>query len=162
MKLCFGIDFGGVIVKLQKNIPREDTGFLDPSNPSLIQENVFESIAEIVSICEDRVWVISKAGLRMQEKSLAWFDGVDFFSKTGLKPDHVRFCLERQDKAIICQELEISHFVDDRIHIMQILREIVPNLFLFGDSGNEKFCPPWATFVSGWAEILTLFKTSIK
>jgi hypothetical protein len=35
----------------------------------------------------------------MQERTLSWFQSVDFCSRTGLQPDHVRFCLQREGKA---------------------------------------------------------------
>jgi hypothetical protein len=53
------------------------------------------------------------------------------FSRTGLNQEQVRFCLKREDKATVCRELEISHFIDDRVHIMQILRGVVLSLCLF-------------------------------
>lgn len=51
----------------------------------------------------------------MQERTLAWLQSVDFFSRTGLQPVHVRFCLQRQDKENICRELGISHFIVDLV-----------------------------------------------
>ena len=98
----------------------------------------------------------------MQARTRTWLDSTDFFSLTGLAPENVRFCLERQEKASICRDLNISHFVDDRIHIMQILRHTVPNLYLFGESGGEQYCPPWATFVSGWPQLVDLVTESIE
>jgi hypothetical protein len=90
----------------------------------------------------------------MQERTLAWMQSVDFFSRTGVQPDHVCFCLQREDKGLICRELGISHFIDDRVHIMQILRGVVPHLCLFGEPGAERFCPPWATFATNWPQVV--------
>ena len=69
----------------------------------------------------------------MQELTLSWLQSVDFFSRTDLQPDHVCFCLQREDKENICRGLRITHFIDDRVHIMQILRRVVPRLCLFGE-----------------------------
>jgi hypothetical protein len=66
----------------------------------------------------------------------------------------VRFCLQREDKASICREVEIRHFIDDRVHVMQILRGVVPHLCLFGEPGAERLCPPWSFFASSWAEVI--------
>ena len=57
---------------------------------------------------------------------MTWLQSVDFFSRTGLHKDPLRFCLQREDKASICRELEITHFIDDRVHLMQILRGVFP------------------------------------
>jgi hypothetical protein len=62
----------------------------------------------------------------------------------------LRFCAERTDKEPICRELGITHFVDDKVHVVQILRHAVTHLFLFGEPGGQKFCPPGGTFVTEW------------
>lgn len=162
MKACVGIDFGGVIVKNRKLSPNEDTGLVGTDKAEVAQDGVFEAIREIVLICDGLVWIVSKAGPRMQSRTREWLNAVDFFSRTGLDPYNIRFCLERQEKERICHELRIGHFIDDRIHVMQILRHTVPHLYLFGERGDERLCPPWATFVSDWAEIVSLLKSSLQ
>lgn len=151
-----------MIVRNQKTIPEEDTSLAVTSGAEIVQAGAFEAIKELVSFCEGCVWIVSKAGPRMQSRTLAWIEAVDFFSRTKLKPDHIRFCLEREEKKRICLDLEISHFIDDRVHVMQILRHTVPHLYLFGEEGGERFCPPWATFVTQWAQIPELVKQSLK
>jgi hypothetical protein len=121
-----GIDFGGVIVRNRKLTRGEDTGLAGSDKVAIAQDGVFDAIREIISICEGRVWIVSKAGPRMQARTRAWLDTVDFFSRTGLDVEHVRFCLERQEKGTICRELGVTHFVDDHVHVMQILRHTVP------------------------------------
>ena len=156
-----GIDFGGVIVRNRKLVRGEDTGLAGCDKAAVAQDGVFDAIHEIISICEGRVWIISKAGPRMQARTHAWLDTVDFFSRTGLDADHLRFCLNRQEKAVICRELEISHFVDDHVHVMQILRHTVPHLYFFGAQGRERFCPPWATCISNWADLMAVLTASL-
>jgi hypothetical protein len=117
---------------------------------------MFECVRAIAGACAGRIWIVSKAGPGMQARTLAWLHAVNFFARTDLKQDHVRFCLSRHEKETICRELEISHFLDDRVHVMQILRTAVPHLYLFGERGEERYCPPWATFVSSWAEVSAL------
>ncbi len=148
-----GVDFGGVIVKLVDRKQVSDTQLSGTEGTEIAQEGVFEAMAKIVSHFEGRVWIVSKAGPRMQAKTLAWLDAVDFYSRTGLDKSHVEFCRERQDKATICQKIEITHFIDDRVHIMQILRNVVPNIYFYGEETAKGFCPPWATFVSDWASL---------
>ena len=156
-----GIDFSGVIVRNRKLVRDEDTGLAGSDKAAVAQDGVFDAIHEIISICDGGVWIISKAGPRMQARTRAWLDTVDFFSHTGLDADHVRFCLKRQEKEVICRELEISHFVDDHVHVMQILRHTVPHLYFFAAQGRERFCPPWATSVSNWAEVMELLTSSL-
>jgi hypothetical protein len=128
MNARIGIDFGGVIVRNLHEDRGEDTSLQSSSGSEAARDGAFDAIHELCSACTGRVWIVSKAGPRMQERTLTWFQSVDFFSRTGLQQDHVCFCLEREDKASICRDLEISHFIDDRVHVMQILRGIVPHL----------------------------------
>jgi hypothetical protein len=80
----------------------------------------------------------------MQERTLSWLQSVDFFSRTGLQPEHVCFCLQREDKASICRELGTSRFIDDHVHVMQILHGIVPHLCLFAPGLRlRRACQRW-------------------
>jgi hypothetical protein len=132
MSARIGIDFGGVIVRNLHEDTGEDTSLQNSSGAEAARYGAFDAVRQLCSACDGRVWIVSKAGPRMQERTLSWLQSVDFFSRTGLQPDHVSFCLQRQDKATICRDLEISHFIDDRVHVMQILRGAVPHLCLFG------------------------------
>jgi hypothetical protein len=151
-----GIDFGGVIVRHQDPAQRNE-GVVEPCEPEeLAHEGLFERLPGIVSSCAGQVWIVSKAGPAVQRMTIDWLESVKFYSRTGLRPDHVRFCRLRQEKETICRELALSHFVDDRVHVMQILRYTVPHQYLFGGSGDERYCPPWATFVSSWEQLATV------
>jgi hypothetical protein len=158
----FGIDFGGVIVRSRRWHRGEDTDLAGSDGEDAAREGVFRAVREIVSVCEGRVWIVSKAGPRMQARSLAWLEAVDFYARTNLDPEKVRFCRERTEKEGICRELGITHFVDDRIHVMQILRHAVPHLYLFGERGEERSCPPWATFVTAWDEVVRRLRSSVR
>jgi hypothetical protein len=154
--LRIGIDFGGVVVQGRLSHRDAETRLLQIGGVERARDGMFESVRAIASACAGRLWIVSKAGPRVQAGTLAWLHAVDFFARTGVKHDHVRFCLSRHEKAAICRELEISHFVDDRVHVMQILRKTVRHLYLFGERGDERYCPPWATFVSTWADVSAL------
>lgn len=158
--MVFGVDFGGVIVKSHRFTLSEDTHLVGSESKVVAQPGVFEALSEIVSICDGQVWIVSKASQRVQARTLAWLKEVDFFSRIGLQDDHFIFCFEREEKEQICNDLNISHFIDDRIHVMQILRKSVPQLYLFGEKVEKKQCPPWVTYVTGWAEMLYLLKAS--
>ena len=148
-----GIDFGGVIVKHRTRISGEDTPLLTPGDATLVNPGVFEAVRNLVESCNGNVWIVSKAGASMQAATLAWLDSVDFYCRTGLLPQHVKFCTQREQKAVICTDLGISHFIDDKVHVMQILRNTVPHLYMFGERSSKQFCPPWATFRQSWTEV---------
>lgn len=152
--LRIGLDFGGVVVVSKPRIPGEDTKLLATDGDEAAQPGMFDAVRTLVATAHGAVWIVSKAGPGMQERTLGWMDAVDFHTRTGLARDHVHFCRERSEKKPICSELGITHFVDDRIHIMQILRGSVPNLYLFGRLGEGHACPPWATPVVDWEQVI--------
>ncbi len=65
------------------------------------------------------------------------------------------FCRTRLEKQPICSKLEMTHFVDDRIHIMHILKNTVKHLYLFGDKTRHKAAHKWTTLVENWEEVHT-------
>ena len=95
-------------------------------------DGMFDVVPEVVSRFEGRVWLISKCGPRVQEKTRRWLAHHKFFERTGVHPDHLRFCLERPQKALHCAELGITHFIDDRRDVLEAMQAFVPNLYLFG------------------------------
>jgi hypothetical protein len=50
----------------------------------------------------------------------------------------------------VCRELGITHFVDDRIEVLQALKGIVPHLFLFGR--QQRPAPNWVVPVPTWSD----------
>ncbi len=147
-----GIDFGGVIMPLTDRTRGPDTQFSGdflhtPPNPGAVEE-----IRTLAGTFDGNVWIVSKAGPRMQSLTLDWLRHQDFFRRTGMDETHIRFCRERTDKEPICRDLGITHFVDDRVHIMQILQGTVANLYLFGDKEGNRSAREWITLVDDWPE----------
>ena len=125
-----GIDIGRVIMAATDRSGRADTSFLQGSEANAMQtppnEGAFSAIRELVARTNANVWLVSKAGPRIQNLTRKWLAHWDIFRKTGLPEEHVRFCLERRDKAAHARELRLSQFIDDRIDVHQHLRGIVP------------------------------------
>ncbi len=154
MHIRLGLDFGGVIVKAHDRNACEDTTLSFADRMDVAHDGALEGIKTMVSLTGGAVWIVSKAGPKMQQITRDWLDAVDFYSKTSMARDHLCFCEERPQKETICTFLNITHFVDDRLHIMQILRHCVPNLLLFGTEKIRRFCPPWASLVTNWPELM--------
>jgi hypothetical protein len=153
-----GVDFGGVIVQPRARVAGEDTSLsLRNVSSQLPQPEAIESIRTLVELTDGAVWIVSKAGLKMRELTLQWLDANDFYARTGVPPNHIRFCYEREQKREICAELGITHFIDDRVHVMEILRSTVKHLYLFAPTGDKRHTPSYATHVSSWSEVLDRF-----
>ena len=131
-----GVDFGRVINDAGADPSADDTSFLSGSEEDMLATpqtaGAFESLRHLVPLFDGQVWVISKAGPRVQAKTERWLAHHDFYASTGIGADHIRFVRQRADKAAVCRELGITHFVDDRADVLEHLVGVVTHLYLFG------------------------------
>ncbi len=131
-----GVDFGRVIHGAAAADGLQDTVFLDGSFEEALAspatDGAFDVLPRLVDAFGGRVWVISKCGPRIQERTLAWLDHHDFYGRTGVPRGNVRFCRKRADKAGHCAQLRITHMVDDRVDVHHALVGSVPCRYLFG------------------------------
>jgi hypothetical protein len=134
MKL--GIDIGRVLIAPEAKGTKGDTSFIGGSLEQALQtppyDGMFDVVPELARRFGGRVWLVSKCGPRVQEKSRRWLEHHRFFERTGIPADNLRFCLERPQKALHCRELGLTHFIDDRADVLEHLEGIVPNRYLFG------------------------------
>jgi hypothetical protein len=123
-------------------------------------DGAVDAVRQLVAFLgPDRVFLISKAGLPMQAKSRAFLASSDFFQATGVREANLLFCLERVDKAPLCQRLGITHFVDDHVDVLKHLAS-VEHCLLFRPDDKEtlekaRSCPAAIT-ATGWAHALNL------
>ncbi len=135
-KEILGIDIGGVIIDRVND--KTDTSFFGtnylqttavPGAIRVIRRLVNERFG-------DAVYLVSKCGKNVEQKTLHWLAHNNFFELTGVSEDHVRFCRERHEKAGICAEFGITHFVDDRLEVLSHLT-MVGTRFLFDPRPDE-------------------------
>ena len=148
-----GIDIGRVIMAPVVG-GKSDTTFLSggleqamntPPSPGAI-----EHVKQLVAIFGGRVWLVSKAGPTVQRKTWLWFEHHDFYRRTGIVPAHVRFCFKREDKALHCEELKITHFIDDRLDVLDYIKARVRYRYLFGEQPEELDIPEDVEAVIDW------------
>ena len=141
-----GIDIGRVL------IPGDgpDTSFVGCTDEQALaapaMPGAFEAITRLCQRFAGRVWLVSKCGPRIQERSRRWLDRHRFFQQTGIRYGQVRFCRERKDKAPICKQLGVTLFVDDRLDVLAAMAGVVPHRFQFGASA----APPGIVPVASW------------
>jgi hypothetical protein len=130
-----GIDVGRVLIS-PGDESSPDTSFIGGSFEDALRtppyEGMFDVLPRLVEQFAARVWIVSKCGARVAQRTEAWFKHHRFFERTGIDPANLRFCRERAQKAPICAELAITHFIDDRADVLEPMRGIVANRFLFG------------------------------
>ena len=134
-QIALGIDFGKVIM-------------CAPEIPPLA--GAFDTIKDLLQRFESRVWIVSKAGPRVQRLSMEWLEDHRFFEQTGMTHESVRFCRERRDKRLHAAELRLTHFIDDRYDVLDHLSGVVGNRYLFGPQHQ---IPRWAIHVPDWAAV---------
>ncbi|MEH1130471.1 hypothetical protein [Micromonospora sp. CPCC 206061] len=158
-----GVDIGGVIVTLADR--DEDTSFFGArplETPAVA--GVFEALAALAQQrFAGRVHLISKAGPKVAANTRDWLAHHDFFDRTGIPAAHLHFVRQRRDKAAVCQRLDVTHFVDDRLDVLAYL-DTVEHRYLFLGGTEEpvtaQTIPPWAAVVHTWAELATLLPPS--
>ena len=105
----------------------------------------------------ENIFLVSKCGPRVQEITREWLVHQQFFEKTGINPEHIRFCLGWDDKAVICYELGITNFIDDRMRILSTLKT-VKNLYLFRPRPTEiklhSQFPSGVLRLNSWEDVL--------
>lgn len=148
-----GIDIGKVIMEPIRG-GKADTAFLSGSLERAMETppapGAFDGVRTLVEAFAGQAWLVSKAGPNVQAKTRRWLRHWDFFAATGLAPKHLRFCLRREDKAGHAKQLKLTHFIDDRLDVLEHLRGIVPHLYLFGEQPRLKHIPDWVTPVADW------------
>jgi len=131
-----GVDFGRVINDASSHPSGDDTSFLQGSDREMLatpaMAGAFDSLKRLVRAFEGRAWIVSKAGPRVQDNTERWLLHQDLYAKTGMSSTNLRFVRRRVDKVTQCQELGITHFVDDRVEVIEALTGVVPHLYLFG------------------------------
>ena len=159
MKDAIGIDIGGVIIK-----PAETEGdtsfFTDDYLATPMFDDAFETMARLR---EERfgegIYIVSKCGPRVQQKSLDWLEHHDFYARTGLLRENIHFCRERKDKAPICEKLGISIFIDDRLDVLGHMSAVETRIHFCGSERarrkNAAAKPPY-TRCDNWGEVATL------
>lgn len=150
----YGVDIGRVIIGPELG-GVADTRFLGSRLEEAVHTppapGALDVIGELVAQSSGNVWLVSKCGPSVQRKTLAWLHHHAFFARTGMPPEHVRFCLERREKATHARELGLTVFVDDRLDVLHHLRGVVPRLLWFGEGARD--APEWVVPARDWAVV---------
>lgn len=158
-----GIDIGRVIIDGPSRRGAGDTAFFQGDEAAMLatpeMEGSVVAIASLVELFAARVWLVSKCGPRVQARTLRWLAGHDFYRRTGLPPVNVRFCLTRPDKRIHCEQLGLTHFVDDHPEVHGAIRGFVDHQYFFGPQPQP--VPGYGTHARDWAETEALIRASL-
>ena len=143
-----GVDIGRVLI----HGDGPDTSFIGGTDADAMRTPAmagsFEALTRLCELFAGRIWLVSKCGPRVQARTRQWLDRHRFFQSTGIRYGQVRFCLERREKAPICEELGVSLFVDDRRDVLDAMTGVVRHRFQFGVSTAPKGIVPVPTWTA--------------
>ena len=157
-----GIDIGRVIIDGPAD-SRADTGFFHGDEETMLSTpemaGSFDAIRRLVARFDGRVWLVSKCGARVQARTERWLAAHDFFHRTGLPHDHVRFCRHRAEKRGHCEELGLTHFVDDQPEVHKAIRGVVRYQYFFGP--QREAVPDYGIAAPTWTDVEWLVARSL-
>jgi hypothetical protein len=114
-KSVLGLDIGGVI-RCRLN--------LDQPEPKVLVEGVTQAVGELMPLFDGQVVIVSRRDRASRMSTLAWLLEQSFFQLTGVSPAAVTFVDERWQKANVCRELGVTHFVDNRLEVFEHMQKI--------------------------------------
>lgn len=158
-----GIDIGKVIINGPAHPAGGDTAFFEGDEATMLatpeMDGCVAAIARLASLLDGRVWLVSKCGPRVQDRTLRWLEAHDFYQRTGLPRSHVRFCLTRPEKRIHCEELGLTHFVDDHPEVHEAILGTVDFQYFFGPQAEP--VPGYGIHAPTWADAERYIAASI-
>ncbi len=118
-----------------------------------------EAVDRLVELFSHRVHIVSKAGPKISSLTRRWLGEQGLTCAQTIPPGNVHFVRKRPDKVPICEQLGITHFVDDRTDVLDHL-VTVEHRFLFtgglGDNSVPAVIPDDVIVVETWARLLGL------
>ena len=81
-------------------------------------------------------FLVSKCGPRTEARTREWLVEAGFLDAIGMPAGHVWLCRQRPDKAGVCAELGVSHFVDDRLEVLSYMPAVAER-YLFRPDRDE-------------------------
>ena len=113
-----GIDIGGVIIDRVND--KKDTSFFGDNylNTTPVP-GAFEAIKRLVDErFHENVYLVSKCGPEVEGKTKKWLEHHQFFERTGVRRENVFFVRDRRDKAVVCADKGVTHFIDDKLEVL--------------------------------------------
>lgn len=158
-----GIDVGRVIIAGAAHARGADTAFFEGDEATMLSTpevpGAVEAIRRLVTRFGGRVWLVSKCGPQVQARTERWLAAHDFFDRTGLPRDHVRFCRRRAEKRGHCEELGLTHFVDDHPEVHAAIRGAVRHQYFFDPQSHP--VPGYGEATPAWSDVERLIARSL-
>lgn len=159
-----GIDVGGVLV--DRVAEGSDTSFFgDRPMDTPAVAGALGAVAELVEVFEYRVHIVSKAGPKISELTRRWLGSHGVIGDTGIPLGNVHFVRKRPEKHTFCEQLGITHFVDDRLDVLGHLTTVDRRYLFTGGLGDHQIpdqVPQWATVIDTWPRLVGVLRQEVE
>ena len=120
----------------------------------------FDGLTDVVRSGKfDNVYIVSRASIFTRVYFLFRLHRSDFWKKTGIPRENIRFCLKNREKIDICMELGVTDFIDDRFPVLERMQDL-DHRFAFNPTRKEIRQYPevlaGSTLVRSWKELAPL------
>jgi hypothetical protein len=153
---ALGVDVGGVII--DRIGEGTDTSFFgDRHLHTPAVAGAVDGLRVLTMHFQGRVYIISKAGPKVEGKTREWLDHHDVFTRTGVSAEQLFFVRDRKGKALLCRKLGITHFVDDRLDVLLYLDTVEHRYLFVGGLGRHPppaQVPEEVSEVSSWPDLV--------
>lgn len=155
---ALGLDVGGVLV--DRVAEGSDTSFFggQPMDTPAVA-GALEAIPALVELFGHRVFIVSKAGPKIASLTRQWLGERGGVGREGIDPANVHFVRKRPDKHPVCEQLAVTHFVDDRLDVLQHLASVDRRYLFTGGLGQHEppaTVPDDVIVVSSWSRLVGL------
>lgn len=158
-----GLDVGGVLV--DRVAQDSDTSFFgDRPMETPAVTGAFDAIPTLLALFDHRVHIVSKAGPRIAELTRRWLGWHGALGAGGIDPANVHFVQRRPDKHPVCERLGVTHFVDDRVDVLQHLVTVDRRYLFTGGLGEHeppRSVPGGVIVVDVWPRLVGLLERDL-
>jgi hypothetical protein len=150
-----GLDVGGVIIDATANDGTDTDIRGDRFMEATPVAGAYDAVRELIDhYGADNIFIISKCGELIEDRTREWLAGNGFYAYTGFNPENLHFCRRRAEKASIAKTLDLSDFVDDHQDVLEYMEGIVARHYLFGPQSDEVLITDSLIAVGDWPETI--------
>lgn len=152
-----GIDIGGVIRgDFDKSLSVQQYMAVNPLDNAT---KVIKSIIDAYGA--ENTFIISRCPKYAEKVNIKWLEKQKMFADIGFMRKNVYFCRERTDKAKIAKRLKLTHFIDDRVEVLDVMKDIVKYRILFtGGNNHEESNDKSIVALDSWDKVQNLLNLS--
>lgn len=116
-----------------------------------------DAMTELIEVFEYRVHIVSKAGPKISELTRRWLGERGVIGGAGIPIGNVHFVRKRPEKHPVCEQLGVTHFIDDRLDVLGHLTTVDHRYLFIGGLGDHEppaSVPRWVTVADTWPRLV--------